>query len=155
MHEGRNQYDNELTRQLIKEGNANMQEARTAAAAAQSGQFGYFGLPQEPGETLPWDSGKAQRLVGVARTGQSWLEWMSGASKTTDFPLALEEKRRRMFEAANVRGRRRLTKRKGEFAQPAAQPTGRTRTRSEASITREIRRRGQRPGARARNPRYR
>ena len=79
----------------------------------EAGEFGYFGLPQEPGEELPWQYPRAQRMVGVSRTGQSWLSWMSGA----DFPLAIKEKQRRGMEAANVEGRRRLTK-KGELATP-------------------------------------
>ena len=104
MHEGREQYDNALTRQLVKEGNANQKEAAVAAGAMEAGEFGYFGLPQEPGEELPWQYPRAQRMVGVSRTGQSWLSWLSGA----DFPLAIKEKRRRVMEAANVEGRRRL-----------------------------------------------
>ena len=113
MHEGREQYDNALTRQLVKEGNANQKEAAVAAGAMEAGEFGYFGLPQEPGEELPWQYPRAQRMVGVSRTGQSWLSWMSGA----DFPLAIKEKRRRVMEAANVEGRRRLTG-KGKLATP-------------------------------------
>ena len=113
MHEGREQYDNALTRQLVKEGNANQKEAAVAAGAMEAGEFGYFGLPQEPGEELPWQYPRAQRMVGVSRTGQSWLSWMSGA----DFPLAIKEKQRRGMEAANVEGRRRLTG-KGELATP-------------------------------------
>ena len=127
MHEGREQYDNALTRQLVKEGNANQKEAAIAAGAQEAGEYGYFGLPQEPGEELPWQYPRAQRMVGVSRTGQSWLSWLSGAE---EFPLAIKEKRRRVLEAANVEGRRRRLPTQSEESEAQNILEARTHSRS-------------------------
>lgn len=101
MHEGREQYDNMLTRQLITEGDANNLEVQRAIVATKAADA--FGLNFD--EALPWESTNARQLVGVARTGQSWLEWLKGGD---DFPLAVKEKRRRILEETGVKTRRRL-----------------------------------------------
>ena len=99
MHEGREQYDNMLTRQLVAEGDANNLEVARAIDSAKRADA--FGLLIE-GNELPWQSTNAQQLIGVARTGQSWLEWLKGP---TDFPLAVKENRRRIMEQAGLRRR--------------------------------------------------
>ena len=99
MHEGREQYDNELTRQLVTEGDANnLEVARAIDSAKRADAFGLL----IDGNELPWQSTNAQQLIGVARTGQSWLEWLKGP---TDFPLAVKENRRRIMEQAGLRRR--------------------------------------------------
>ena len=131
MHEGRNQYDNKLTRELITQGDANNLAVARAIEATQTAEG--FGIGVEGGD-LPWESIKAKQLVGIARTGQSWLDWLTGPQ---DFPLAVKEKRRRLEESAGLR--RRLPQGKRERSemsvysrsQSAAGGAGLTLTRAE------------------------
>ena len=99
MHEGRNQYDNKLTRELITQGNANNEQVARAIQSTKTAEGFAYGVD---GGELPWESVKAKQLVGIARTGQSWLEWLTGPK---DFPLAVKEKRRRLEEASGLRRR--------------------------------------------------